>query len=133
MPGQKYCSVYMKLAAPFVKAPMGHVTLFSCLWHLSLAVNHQLATSVNRARVFICEKNPPANRDLVSSPLSSRFAEARFSLINTNQLYTANQGRGGVSSNRGPWQSGAEAGYAFTYKQALSVFEPSTFRTLREK
>ena len=30
------------VAAPFVKAAMGHVTLFSCLWHLSLAVNHQL-------------------------------------------------------------------------------------------
>ena len=42
LPGQRFCSVYMKLAAPFVKAAMGHVTLFSCLWHLSLAVNHQL-------------------------------------------------------------------------------------------
>ena len=75
----------MKLAAPFVKAAMGHV---------------------NRARVFICEKIPPVNRDPVSSPLSSRFAEARFAHINTNQLYTANEGRRGVSANRGPRQSG---------------------------
>ena len=79
------------------------------------------ATQVNRARVFICDEVPPANRDPASSPLSSRFAEARFSHINTNQLYTANQGRGGVSANRGPRQSGAKAGYVFIYKKALTT------------
>ena len=71
------------------------------------------------ARVFICEKVPPANRDPVSSLLSSRFGEARFFHLSTNQVYTANQGRDGVSANRGPRQSGAEAAYVFTYKQAL--------------
>ena len=46
------------------------------------------ATSVNRARVFICERVSTANWDPVSSPLTSRFSETRFSHINTNQLYT---------------------------------------------
>ena len=42
LPGQKSCSVYMKLVALFAGVAMGHVTLFSCVWHLSLVVNHQL-------------------------------------------------------------------------------------------
>ena len=42
LPGQNSCSAYMKLAAPFVKVTMGHVTLCSCPWHPSFAVNHQL-------------------------------------------------------------------------------------------
>ena len=79
------------------------------------------ATPVDRGKVFICEKVPPAYRHSVSSSLSSWFAEARFSHINTNQLYTANQGRGGVSANRGPRQSGAKPGYVFTHKQALRL------------
>ena len=87
------------------------------------------ATPENRARVFKCGKVSQANRYPVSSRLSSRFAEARFSHINTNQLHTANQGRGGVSANQGPRQSGAEAGYVFIYKQALRVGNLTIFTT----
>ena len=43
LPRQKSISVYMMLLALFTEAAMGHVTLFSCVWHLSLADSHELA------------------------------------------------------------------------------------------
>ena len=59
------------------------------------------ATPVDQARVFICEKVPPAHRDPISSPLSSRFFEAWFSNINTNNYTPLTQEEAGSSQTEG--------------------------------
>ena len=102
--GQKSCSIYMKLVVLFAEAAMGHVTLLSCVWHLSLAVIHQLAWYTGLEYLYV--KKFPAKPGSRFFTTELPVCRGKIFLHKRKWILYCKPRRRRISANRAPLQSG---------------------------